>query len=595
MGIQLARYFIGLLLLVIPGFFVRGLILDAVMESHEMESWSSVPGEVLSTDFELRRYSSQEKDSSVRYAFEYGGESIEGSRVFVSDLSSKVGGELLEVANRLRAAKAGDEELTIYVNPDDPSQHVLVRTISLWTYALALSLLLFFAAPGLFMLYLAVLLGPDDSEEAAAMLEQFPEEPWKQKKEWRDNPLQFQFEGQARTSGLALILVSVVGFPMGSVFFNRYLVSGSSPEGVFTLAILLFEVCVLAQYVVRKSASIRWRKSKLYLDPFPGVLRGEVSGWIDLPRSYRSQEQYTLSLIHLRQHLVTKDKKKYWVDTHLWDDVQKIESQRGELGTRISFRFDLPSNIRNSSDLCREEDSFYTWRLHLDAELPGLNIQTSCDIPVFDCGEGLELTAEELSESEPRPEPESEFRERASVSGVFEVRARDSDASIYFPMGRDAISAVLVGVVGLALLGAGAFAWRIGMYGPSMFLFFFGPYITCVSIYAALSSLEIHREENALIATRKFLGLTVQRKILPLKSLELIEKEIGTTRSSSGGGTVYFTLVATDISGDRVTLSERLDGESQANAAIERYCEVLLLDDELLERSTSTPASKAAA
>lgn len=586
MSDRLKLLLFGLLLVALPVAFAKDLI-TPIIRSFQVSDWKKVQGQILATADELDDFGRGDIDGSVKYSYSFDNTSYTGQRAYAMYMSRVVGGETKILARKLLKAKARDETIPVYLNPTAPEQSVLVPETSPWVYFLILDLCaLMLILPA--RTFYAVIVWNRRPHIKVPEGTQAPSpnfEPWRLNALWQKNPLSFHFENLSRSSGVGSIFFALIGLPIASVMFNLHLVRYSPPHGFISAGITVLCLLLLAQAIKKLIYSRRWKNTRIYLNPFPGVLGSHVGGWIDLTQKHQTEHEYEIALTHTRCSIEASTEGTSLRETPLWQDRIKTHGEPRAKVTRLPFFFELPADLGHESDPFEDTETYYIWTLKLSANHPGCELEALCRIPVFDTKVPLNA-AQNAQRATTQSKKEED--EKESLASEFEIRERPWGPSIYYPAGQPFFAIFIVVCMSLFFLGFGSVLWLQGLWVRSIVPALVGTILLYRVLFASLSSLEIHRENHALISTLRLLGLTIKRKELPLNSLLRIQKDSRASRMSNDGGILYFSLFAEDPNGTRVKLSNMFIGEAQADAAIARYCELFDLDEAIYQRSVSS-------
>ena len=131
-----------------------------------------------------------------------------------------------------------------------------------------------------------------------------------------------------------------------------------------------------------------WRRFgviELEMDPFPGAIGGHVGGRLLIQGTYQGDSEYHVELACVRSYVSGSGKNRSRRESVLWSETgtarSTITASPKGMGTRLSFRFDVPDNLPES-DISQSGD-YYLWRIRLTAEIPGTNLDRDYSIPVF--------------------------------------------------------------------------------------------------------------------------------------------------------------------------------------------------------------------
>jgi len=121
------------------GVFMTGMLFYLIIQSLMMSSWEETPATVVSANLESHSGSKGGTTYKVkaRYKYEYGGQSYESSRVHIGSMAM-MSKEQRKQFNTLDGARKAKKTVTCYVDPNDPSEAVLNRSLSMAAVAMCL-------------------------------------------------------------------------------------------------------------------------------------------------------------------------------------------------------------------------------------------------------------------------------------------------------------------------------------------------------------------------------------------------------------------------------------------------------------------------
>ena len=236
----------------------------------------------------------------------------------------------------------------------------------------------------------------------------------------------------------------------------------------------------------------------------------------------------------------------------------------GAKGSRLSFRFDLPQDLSEST-ADPSDDSYYIWRLNLKADLPGVDIDRDYEIPVYATGE----SSAQLSEFSIRQARSAQNRIDVQViEKLVEVSYEAGGRVMRFPMGRNLLSGFVGLIFGAIFSGVG---WYLISYEGHLFMGgvfgLVGLLIVISAFYFVLNSLEVAQEGGDIRTVRRILGIPVKRG--QMRRAEFVRfKKIASSRTQSGKQQIIrYTISAVDSNGQELLVGEGFKGASQAAAA----------------------------
>ncbi len=236
----------------------------------------------------------------------------------------------------------------------------------------------------------------------------------------------------------------------------------------------------------------------------------------------------------------------------------------GAKGSRLSFRFDLPQDLSEST-ADPSDDSYYIWRLNLKADLPGVDIDRDYEIPVYATGE----SSAQLSEFSIRQARSAQNRIDVQViEKLVEVSYEAGGRVMRFPMGRNLLSGFVGLIFGAIFSGVG---WYLISYEGHLFMGgvfgLVGLLIVISAFYFVLNSLEVVQEGGDIRTVRRMLGIPIKRGQMRRADFVRFKKTASSRTQSGRQHVIRYTISALDSNGQELLVGEGFKGASQAAAA----------------------------
>ncbi len=310
--------------------------------------------------------------------------------------------------------------------------------------------------------------------ERAELQAAHPEEPWRWRSDWASGRIQDEARGQTRVIWAFAGFWNLVAIPGGAMAVYGAMTSGD----LLPLLGLVFPAVGLLLLWAALRASIRHRKygtTELTLDAVPVPVGGTLDAAVRLPPGLTGLELET-RLTCLSRVTTGSGKNRSTREEVRWEDRGRI-ALSGRGGDEVRIRFPIPADAPGWD---QEATPAVIWRLHLSADVPGVDYHASFEVPVVRTTARAPETGEEARTDDEDLEPngwsaESEvdptaYRRPADSPITVETTRRGTE--IYFPPGRNrgallvlsVITVVWVGMVGLMFtLGAGSFI--VGLFG----------------------------------------------------------------------------------------------------------------------------------
>lgn len=557
------RIFLGLFALPFfgVGIWMGYSLATTLIEAREMRSWVASSAEVVRGGYETHTGDdSSTYEAFGEYTYQYQGQRFSNDRVSISGGGDNIGDFQTDLGNRLAAAAASREPIIVYVNPDEPQQAVVDRSIRLGLMGFKLIFMLVFGGVGLGLL-IFVFVAKNEKDASAP---QFRDKPWLANDDWQTAEILSSSKATMYFTWGFAALWNLISLPLPFAIYPE-IVEKENYVAVIGLLFPLVGIWLIS-WAVRRT--LEWRRfgpAPVALDPFPGSIGGHVGGTIDVRLPYDPAARFTVTLTNLYSHYSGSGKNRKRDESAKWQDTQIANASSGVRGTRLAFRFDIPENL-SESDATKEEDSYYLWRLNLHGDVEGVDIDRDYEIPVYATGENSHALSE-IAVREARSE-QSQVDD-AAVRDMTRFESGMTGRSVLFPMGRN-VSSGLIGLFCGALFG-GAGLFIIKQEGAIFFGGIFaavGLLILLSSAYFMLNSLEVMRDGNLLVSVRRLLAFPIKRRELRIDAFERFVKSSSKQSRAGSKTTMYYTVHAVGAAGERLVVGEGYKGASQAEAGI---------------------------
>jgi hypothetical protein len=396
---------------------------------------------------------------------------------------------------------------------------------------------------------------------------------------WRDNR-QWQY-GRVTSSAsrdmwvLWLFTLVLVGFSVAVV--GVVLPQDLDQEHWAVLLVLAFPLAGLAALYKAILRTLEWRRFGrlvLELDPFPGSLGGDAGGWVDLaiPFDRHARFEVTLSCVHSRVSGTGRHRNRQ--EEVSWRDQAMLPGEFGTRGTRVRFCFALPERLPETEP---PSDDYHYWAVHLKAFLPGVDLDRTFQVPVFETAEPRQARYRVQTPETGRPPelPRHIVRASRTTEGL----------RLDYPAARNRGPGLAVTLAGLFFTGIFLFmAWQSRawlssedgvltlpvVFGGLVLLAFGVVGIALVSsgLYLLTNSLQVLVGQTALVTRRRLLGIPVRLRHVAREHLVGVDQTIAGQSGQGARATVRYSLFATLAGGARVALGDGLKGRALADQVL---------------------------
>ncbi len=389
------------------GLFLSLIYFSGYAKWWRAQSWVEVPCWIESA--ELERNSGDDSDTHqalATYRYEFEGRSYQGNRVSFHGGSDNIG-DFQQEAHRELSRHAGGKSsgsqqdarapFRCYVNPANPSEAVIYRTLRWQMQAFLAIFALTFPAVGAGLVF-GGLVGMRMLKKEAVLSEKHPGEPWKWKPRWVESSIP---ESPA-FGGTVLILYTLWS---ALVIFPLILATAASgafqTQGMAWLVLIFLAIwCIPAWFTFRR---LRHRlavgKPRFELQEFPAWPGGLLRGSILLTKPLPARAVADLRLTCDKRTTQTSGNKTSSISENVWSHQTKVSQDRM---TRDFTGFRLPVGVTLPADAPESgwgADASVEHSWNLEFKIPGTPIHSVFEIPVFRTGKSPSLMTREAGPS----------------------------------------------------------------------------------------------------------------------------------------------------------------------------------------------------
>lgn len=369
-----------------------------------------------------------------------------------------------------------------------------------------------------------------DAAAEAARKAQFPDQPWKWKKEWAGPAIQADGTGGAAFMWVFALFWNAIAWGATAALLTR----GIRKTGEYF--VFLFPVVGLLVLWAAIYQTIRARKygrARFVPSSLPGVIGGYLGGVIEVPANVVPEADARLTLKCVRRETRGSGKNRRTTDNVLWEREELIARDKwtgGTGGTRIPVLFYIPPGQPQTDASDRNNE--IVWRLSASAATVGVDFATAFKVPVFATGE----TAAAPEAGAPVLEEYTPVTLDAAALTACGVR-REGDTfhftASHLPGMRFTTALLMLGFAGL-------FAWffKAGVSGPAWGItLFFAAIIALFALDVWFARFELRIEAGDVIVTQpRPWGTKVTR--VPRTEVAAVRTE----KSMSSGESQYYRL-----------------------------------------------------
>ena len=287
--------------------------------------------------------------------------------------------------------------------------------------------------------------------------EQDPGEPWRWRRDWREGRLH---SADGVTAALAWVFATVFGgfsVPLVVKLRSIFQDQGTGPAAFAAL----FPLAALGMLFWAVRASLRWWRFRgivFELGTRPGVVGGELRGTLHVPGHGRPDGDLAAQLSCLHRRVRRSGGKRKTEEDVVWQHEVRVplgSAFSGPTGLALPIAFQVPIECEPSSP--EPGVDVHLWRLLVTARLPGIDLASTFEVPVFRTNE----SSAEVTESRALEAPAGSASSDGPLDTLDDPYASalllpDGTLELFFPARRN--------LRGASLLAVFASLWNGGMY-----------------------------------------------------------------------------------------------------------------------------------
>ena len=297
-----------------------------------------------------------------------------------------------------------------------------------------------------------------------------PDEPWLWRPDWASGRIDDSTQENLLGAWIMAALWNLVSLP--SAFFAvRAAVYEGKTAAYVALLFPLVGVWLLARAL---QITLRYRKygvSRFELSTIPGVIGHHLDGRVRATLDLQPAEGFRVALTCLRRITTRSGKSSSTSETILWQDERRVRGEQSRdytgMGMNIPVSFALPPDAVASD--ASNPNNRVLWRLEISAGLPGVDYDSTFEVPVF-----RTAASEQPASAEERAGSEASLAAyHQPANSRIAVTARGGRTEILFPAARNLGAAA--GLTVFTLIWWGTVGVQLYLHAPIIF-----PIVTAV-------------------------------------------------------------------------------------------------------------------
>ena len=416
----------------------------------------------------------------------------------------------------------------------------------------------------------AALAGARKLKEQAALEARYPAEPWLWRQDWASGRIVDTSRGTVAAAWIFAVFWNLVSFP--SAYLGARV---AIQEGKHVALIgLLFPIAGAGLLIWAIRSTIRYHKygsSQLQLSTIPGIIGRTLAGTISVPGKLLPAEGYLATLSCIRRETTGSGKSRSTSEDILWQEERRVQGtpSRSPSGmvTNVSVAFRLPSDVSPSDSHNPREP--VVWRLQLSGEVPGVDYDSTFEVPVFRTeASDRPLTAEEERLTR---DPLSDTRYQQPSGSRIVVTTNRRGTEILFPAARNPGAAV--GVTLFLLLWIAAIGFQLYLGAPLLFPVVFGLFgvlilIGAMDLWMGVSRVNVDAGTVTLATGYLWPG---KERTFPATEIADVAAKMG----MRSGRTPYYDVVLVKANGKKVHAGRSVRDKREAEWLAEKIKEAL--------------------
>lgn len=562
----------------------------------------------------------ENNDSRAQYAYDYAGASYLGNRVSLTGFKDNIGAYHRDTQARLRGVLRDGGLLQVWVNPANPAQSVIDRDMRWGLFSLVGAFCSVFVLIGLLVIYASLgnsgkTRGRDrpslwqmrkawqqartdgdttlpfvefcEQRYAPAELADSPEGylpvGWRARKGWEQADIRSDAGKSLWFYWLFCLLWNAISAPL--IVALPVEVGNGNHAALIGLLFPLVGLVLAYMAIARSLEYRRFGRVMLHMDPYPGAIGGHVGGYLELARldfrraSEARDLQVKLECVH--SYVSGSGKNRSRRESIKWAEQGQPKIEHAAQGARFVFRFDVPAGLPRAD--VEQHGAYHFWRLSVKADIPGIDLRRSYNIPVFATAAQSSASDHDISaQVASRRQQRSDAARIAIGSGNFDIEglsralrfSNEGDRILLrYPMFRNKaltlFAAVFAGGFGFACYSMANMASEGGLFGAFIVVFAIPFFLVALvasiaTLYLPFNNLRVVIRHGEAMVLRRWLFIPLYLRRLQRGDIRHLEIKRSGSTGQGVDKTEHFKIRAEDANGRKVTLAEDIDGADVA-------------------------------
>lgn len=583
-------------------------VLPMYLSWSEAKSWQPVSAQILSV-------TSTNSSVSAKYTYAFRGELFQNDRVYLADFSDNIGSYHSKLYSKLHRSKQSGAAVEVWVNPIRPNESVLDRSMRWGLFSAMCAFFSVFIFIGIFVMYSSFSAPKikrsgrpsilalrkewkskrEGTESFVSFLGKYRSErqkqpkaskkensnihlDWKGRKEWQTSKIRSSAKSGTMVMWLFALFWNAVSYTISFIIFNDW--NRQDYGALFVFIFPLAGLFLLYQAIKLSREYSRFGIIELDMDPYPGAIGGNIGGTLKINNLSSWDSKFIVSAECVYSYVSGSGKSRSRKERIHWEEEGLAKASRVGKSILLKFCFTVPEDLPEAD--VAQSGNYYFWRVKVQADLPGVDLKRSYNIPVFATGETSQGFLHDISEQVEENRQQEEDTARAAIErGKFEdtslvksmhIEKLDRGLLLSFPMFRNKILTLF----GVIFGGGFSFATysMVSSFGGGLFgiisLLFALPFAAVgligltVAVYFPLNNMRVRIVNKEVTVLRRLLFIPIFNKTVGKREItSLTLKRTGAT----GQGTKkieHYKIVARIQNGKSMTIAESIDGKELA-------------------------------
>lgn len=531
-------------------------VVPTIYDCYRMQDWQPVNATLLAAELHVSRGDdSTTYNATASYRYVYAGQEYQSQRVAIATSSDNIGSFQQDLGHRLERAYQQQETIQVWVNPQQPAEAIIDRSLRLPFIGFKMIFVILFGGVGVGILYFC--LRKDDVFVALNN----SGKPWLARREWANNRITSNQKLHVWVAWGVTIIWNLISLPAALMIPNA-VNNGNYPA----LIASIFPLAGMGLLYWAIKVTRDWRRYGevfLRLDPFPGSLGGDVGGSLVIPLRTAENLHFYVQLSCINSYVSGTGKSRETRERMIWQDEGIAEVISVANHTTLKFLFHVPHHLPASEE---HSDNYNHWRVSVESKNPSVPFSRQYSIPVY-----ATATKSQLQTPESGEHPFMQQFEEDSLESVCDLEQIPGGVELYFRPLRNLSAKLTLLLLGVIFGGAGILMFKFSdapFFFNGIFLAI-GILCTGIGIYGVGNSLRVRLDQQELRYQRRFFGMIV--KHIQVARNQIVHLQLAESYSSQMGSKheKVFAIKALLKSGKKINVAESLRGEGVAELMLE--------------------------